>query len=87
MVKVGGVAVQPQGGAARTDTSATGASSILRPAYSMNAGILKPTIPSSFTSALDPNSVLFWRLLLVGLAVAYIAGFHVKLPILGKVRV
>ena len=40
MVKVGGVATQPQGGAARSDTSSTGASSILRPAYTFNAGIL-----------------------------------------------
>jgi hypothetical protein len=87
MVKVGGMVVQPQGGAARTDTSATGASSILRPAYSFNAGILKPTMPSSFTSFFDTKSVMFWRLLLVGLAVAYIYGYHIKLPILGKVRV
>ena len=87
MVKVGGVALQPQGGAARTDTSATGASSILRPAYSFNAGMLKPTMPSSFTSFFDPNSVMFWRLLLVGLAVAYIYSWHIRLPIVGRVRV
>ncbi len=87
MLKVGGMATQPQGGAARTDTSSTGASSILRPAYSFNAGILKPTMPASFTSFFDVKSVMFWRLVLVGAAVGYIWGFHVKLPILGKVRV
>jgi hypothetical protein len=87
MVKVGGVATQPQGGAARSETSSTGASSILRPAYTMNAGILKPTIPASFTGIFDVRSVLFWRLLLVGLAVAYIYGYHVRLPVVGRVRV
>jgi len=86
-VKVGGVAVQPQGGAARTDTSTTGASSVLRPAYSFSASTLRPTIPASFTSVFDPSSVLFWRLLLVGAAVLYIYGYHVKLPIVGRVRV
>jgi len=89
-LKVGGVAVQPQGGAARTEaspTSATGASSILRPAYSFSASQLRPTIPASFTSVFDPSSILFWRLLLVGAAVLYIYGYHVRLPILGKVRV
>jgi hypothetical protein len=89
-LKVGGVATQPQGGASRTDTSptsATGASSILRPAYSFNASILRPTMPSSFTSAFDPSSILFWRLLLVGAAVLYIYGYHVKLPVVGRVRV
>ena len=89
-IKVGGVAVQPQGGASRTDASAqssTGASSILRPAYSFNASVLRPTMPASFTSVFDPSSILFWRLLLVGAAVLYIYGYHIKLPILGKVRV
>ena len=85
VVKGGGVAVQPQGGAPRTDTS--GSSTLLRPAFTFNAGILKPTMPASLSSAFDPSSVMFWRLLLVGLAVAYIYGFHVKLPIVGRIRV
>jgi hypothetical protein len=86
MVKVGGVAAQPQGAAGRTDTSSTGASSILRPAYSFNAGIFKPTMPASFTSVLDPNSILFWRLVLALAAVGFIWGWHAKLPIVGRVR-
>lgn len=86
-LKVGAMVAQPQGGAARTDTSATGASSILRPAYSFNAGVLKPTMPSSFTSFFDVNSVMFWRLVLVGAAVGYVYAWHVRLPIVGRVRV
>lgn len=81
---------QTGGAAGRTDTattSSTGASSILRPAYSFNAGILKPTMPSSFTSFFDVNSVMFWRLVLVGLAVGYVYAWHIKLPIVGRVRV
>jgi len=84
-VKIGGVAVQPQGGAPRTTT--TGQSTLLRPAFSFNASVLKPTMPATLTGVLDPSSVLFWRLLLVGLAVAYIWGFHVRIPIVGRVRV
>jgi hypothetical protein len=82
---LGGVATQPEGGAPRTST--TGADTILRPAYSFNAGVLKPTIPSSFTSIFDPNSVLFWRLVLTLAAAGYILGWHLKLPVVGRVRV
>jgi len=85
MIKVGGVATQPEGGAARTST--TGQSTLLRPAFTFNAGILKPTMPAALTGVFDPRSVLFWRLLLVGAALAYIYGYHIRLPIVGRVRV
>jgi hypothetical protein len=88
MVKVGGVAVQPQGAAGRTaaNQTNTGASTLLRPAFTFNAGIFKPTMPSSFTGLFDPHTVLFWRMVLVVAAVGYIWGWHLKLPIAGRVR-
>jgi hypothetical protein len=78
------MAVQPQGAAPRTDTS--GQSTLLRPAFTFNAGIFKPTVPASFTSIFDTRSVLFWRLVFAGLAAGYVWGWHAKLPIVGRVR-
>jgi len=49
--------------------------------------VLKPTIPSSFTSIFDPSSVLFWRLVLTLAAAGHILGWHLKLPVVGRVRV
>lgn len=89
MLKVGGMAVQ-NGAAGRNDpntSSTTGQSTLLRPAYTFNAGIFKPTMPASFTTVFDPHSVLFWRFVLVAAAVGYIWGWHLKLPVVGRIRV
>lgn len=77
-IKVGGVATQPEGWAARTDSSG-----VTRPAFTIQAGIRKPTGGPGYLvgpgALLDPSSVAFWRLVAVGVAVAYVVGFHVSL--------
>ena len=76
-VKVGGVAVQ-SGAAGRADVS-----QVTRPAFTIQAGIRKPTGGAGSVaggqSLFDSSSVAFWRLVAVGLAVAYVIGFHVTL--------
>jgi hypothetical protein len=80
-VRVGGVAVN-DGAAGRTNpqTNAT------RPAFVIQAGIRKPTGGAGFATGgagqaswFDPSQVYFWRLVAVGLALAYVVGFHVSL--------
>lgn len=77
-IKVGGVATQAAGAAPRTDSSG-----VTRPAFTIQAGIRKPTGGPGYlvgpTTLLDPSSVAFWRLVAVAAAVAYVVGFHVTL--------
>lgn len=86
VVRIGGMAADA-GATTRTqpDTSVSGQSAILRPAYRISATTIVPTTPqSNLLGYLDPNSLAFWRLAIGIGAVGYILGWHVKL---GKLRI
>jgi hypothetical protein len=83
-IKVGGVFQSDQGGGASGRTNPQ--TNATRPAFVIQAGIRKPTGGAGFATGgagqaswLDPTSVHFWRLVAVGLALAYVVGFHVSL--------
>lgn len=74
------------GGMATQDGAAPRASDlgIVRPAFAYNAGIKQPTGVGGAGFSLghplfDLSSVGAWRLIAVGLALAYVVGFHVTL--------
>lgn len=81
VVKTGGV-VTDAGASPRTDQQ-----QVTRPAFRFPAGTFRvPTggtggavVKSGQHPYLDTSSVTFWRLVIVGLAAAYIVGFHVSL--------
>jgi len=84
-IKVGGVNVaeNPGGGASGRTNPQTNAT---RPAFVIQAGLRKPTGQAGFATGgaqlpgwFDTSSVGFWRLVAVGLALAYVVGFHVSL--------
>lgn len=84
-IKVGGVNVadNPGGGAGGRTSPQTNAT---RPAFVIQAGLRKPTGGAGFATGnsgeaswFDTSNVAFWRLVAVGLAVAYVVGFHVSL--------
>jgi hypothetical protein len=74
-IKVGGVATQ-EGAMGRQD-----ANQVVRPAFKISAGIKQPTGVGGFGLAgsglFDLSGVSAWRLIAVGLALAYVVGFHV----------
>lgn len=78
-IKVGGVAWQ-DGAAPRTNDFG-----IVRPAFAINAGIRQPIGGGASGglslghSLFDLSSVSAWRLIAVGIALAYVVGFHVTL--------
>ena len=77
-IKVGGVAFQ-DGAAPRTNDLG-----VVRPAFAIHAGIRQPIGGGSSGFSLghpllDLSSVSAWRLIAVGLAFAYVVGFHVTL--------
>lgn len=80
-IKVGGVETQTVGAASRVDRN-----NLTRPAYRITAGQVQP-IPGYLGPGhplLDLTQVGAWRLIIVGLAVAYIVGFHLTL---GRARI
>lgn len=77
-VKVGGVATQPQGAEGRTT-----AAQITRPAFTIGPGPGQPMGGASGGGLLDLSTVGAWRLIAVGVAFAYVIGFHVSA---GKIR-
>jgi hypothetical protein len=80
----GGVALQPAGAAPRANDLG-----IVRPAFTFSNG-LRPAAGGASTGfslghpLFDLSSVSSWRLIAVGLALAYVVGFHVTL---GRTRV
>jgi hypothetical protein len=81
VVKTGGV-VTDAGASPRTD-----AQQVTRPAFRFPQGSFRVPASAGGTGGgkagvhpyLDTSSVTFWRLVIVGLAAAYIVGFHVSL--------
>jgi len=74
------------GGMATTEGASAGRPAATRPGYRITAGQMQP-IPGSLGLGhplLDLSSVGAWRLIAVGLALAYVIGFHVTL---GRARV
>jgi len=54
----------------------------VRPAFRMQASYLRPAAvggPKQGHPLLDLSTVSGWRLVMVGLAVAYVVGFHVSI--------
>lgn len=77
VVKQGGVAWQPAGAAPRTSDLG-----IVRPAFVVQGGRTRPTyggFGGAAASLFDLSSVASWRLIAVGIAVAYVVGFHVTI--------
>ena len=78
VVKQGGIAFQPQGAAPRTTDMG-----ITRPAFTISAGIRQPVGGPGYLTLghplLDLSGVSAWRLIAVGVAIAYVVGFHVTL--------
>lgn len=81
-IKVGGVAYQVGGADGRQDSN-----QVVRPAFKITAGIKEPTgvpgIGGAHAALFDLSGVTAWRLIAVGLALAYVVGFHVSA---GKLR-
>lgn len=76
-VIIGGVQVEPAGYGGRVNENL-----LTRPAYRYSGGGQIQPIPASLGFGhplLDLGQVGAWRLITVGLAVAYVVGFHVML--------
>jgi hypothetical protein len=79
VLRPGGMAVDPQGASARTETGNT---AITRPAYRVAQGEFQPAGvggPAGGHPLLDLSSVSGWRVLAVVAALFYIGVFHVTL--------
>lgn len=84
-IRQGTVVTQPAGAAPRT--TGDGGTALLRPAFSFKSGVAMPGAGGAAAGGhgafFDLSSVASWRLIFVGLAVAYIIGFHASLGRIG----